>query len=183
MWICIFLWKAWTVSYLHRQDNEEVRSKLQSSKLLKLHELLNSVWIQNSDIHIPQMRPGVARPVWVRACHHLSSVGGGQSLVTTAINPLALQWGDKQPVLWHIGRILTEQITDTDMFTNWKGDADGRTTESFTQRACALSSYNTAAQMKNNDSPYRGWQLGSSTMGLWWMRGETELREKTQVAA
>lgn len=38
------------------------------------------------------------------------------------------------------------------MFTKGKGDADGKTTESFTERGHVLTSCNGAAQMRNNDS-------------------------------
>lgn len=45
-----------------------------------------------------------------------------------------------------VSEIYSEQITDTDMFTNRTGDADRKTTKSFTERAYALTLHNTAAK-------------------------------------
>lgn len=53
---------------------------------------------------------------------------------------------------------------------NERRDAKGKTKSSLSEWAWVLASYSTAAQMRNNDSHCRGWQLGSSAMWLWWMR-------------
>lgn len=80
-----------------------------SSQLLKLNELLNSVWFQSSDTH---QGLWVARPAWLNACHHpQSGGGGGQSLVITAMNPLL--WDDKQPVAYDVIYIIHTHICDT----------------------------------------------------------------------
>lgn len=82
---------------------------------------------------------------------------GGQSLVIIAINPLGPLRDDKQPVPVTYLRDLDRADHRYRCVYKLKGRrGDCKTMKSFTGHECALTLYNTAAQMKNNDSHYRG---------------------------